>query len=128
MAYIRAVSRLMPMDLVKSLSGCAAPPLLVGDGIAVTFPDSATVVVMTAVTGSIVVGAVTVRAGIVVPRVVNAAKVVGAFDSVVPLIVVVITMTEAISDAGIAVPSPVPVNCGGIDKVAVFGFAAGSPA
>jgi hypothetical protein len=33
--------------------------------------------------------------------------------------------TDAISVGGIAVPTPVPVHCGGIDSVAVLGFPSG---
>lgn len=43
------------------------------------------------------------------------------------LVVAAVTM-DPISVAGIAVPTPVPVHCGGIESVAVFGFAAGSEA
>lgn len=38
----------------------------------------------------------------------------------------VVVTTPPISEAGIALPTPVPVNWGGIDKVAVLGFAAAS--
>ena len=53
----------------------------------------------------------TVEAGITVAEVIK-----------VPGIVVVIRMTEPSCDAGMALPTPVPVNCGGTDSVDVFGF------
>ena len=69
-----------------------------------------------------VVGPLIVCADTVVPLLVDAAIVVGAVR-VVPCTVEVTTTIEPISDGGIALPTPVPVHCGGIERVAVFGFA-----
>ncbi len=41
---------------------------------------------------------------------------------VVPGMTVVNVMYEPRAEAGIAPPTPVPVNCGGIERVAVFGL------
>lgn len=81
------------------------------------------------VVGEVIVCAGTVETGTVCPEIVaksvDSGITVGVVI-VVPEIVVVTTMTLAISLAGMADPTPVPVNCGGIDKLAVFGFAPGS--
>jgi len=124
----RAVKRDMLKDLTKSVPAGIAPPVLAGEEAAVFCAALVTVVVSSLVTGAIVVGEVTVRAERVVPKVVNAGRVVGASETVVPPISVVTTETEPISDAGIALPSPVAVYWGGIESVAVLGFADGSAA
>src|SRR4051812_15959931 len=84
------------------------------------------------VMGAIVVGVVIVLGGIVVTgivfpeivsKTVDAGNVVGVV-MVIPGTVVVRTTTDASAVTGIALPTPEPDHWGGMDSVAVFGFAA----
>jgi hypothetical protein len=128
MAYITAVNSDMRNEELESARTSAAPP--VDEATTVSW-DCPLVLVMTVVFGAIVVGAVIVVAGIVettevfpetVVRTVDAGITVGAVKTVPGIVVVMITMEPSL-EAGMALPTPVPVHCGGIDKVAVFGLA-----
>lgn len=87
------------------------------------------VIVITSVFAGTVVGAEIVVPGTVVliscpltvAAMVLAAIVVGAVYVTAGMVVVMITM-EPSSVAGMALPTPVPVNCGGIDMVDVLGL------
>ena len=95
MAYINAVNIDIPNDVCEFTTTLCAAPVLEDDAAA----ESCVAVAEPVVTGVVVVG----------PVVCDGASV----------------MMEAICVGGTADPTPVPVYCAGIERVAVLGFSDG---